>query len=333
MGQSRARCVTSSRLQRKRARCLGVAAVTLSLASFPAGGLAKDDAITVVLDPATRQRLAIDVVVLAPATLAASAENTARVLDPAPLAQIDGEIATALSDVSLSRAEAARAEALFDDQIVPAQERDTARARLRADEVHLEDARRRLRLGWGDGIARLADAARRRLIEDLLAGDEALVRVEFAAELAASAPTRVVLAEPKDESTEWPAVVLGVMPQADAERQTAAFLVRVDRAQRRFPTGLVLVARVPTGGPDLHGVVLPRGALLRREGALWAYVERAPNEFERRRVEGGRAVADGWFVDAGFAPGESVVRGGAADLLAAERPVAAAAPAGDADDD
>jgi hypothetical protein len=67
-------------------------------------------------------------------------------------------------------------------------------------------------------------------------------------------------------------------------------------------------------------VVIPRGALLRRDSQVWAYVQKAPTTFVRREVKGYQPLPAGWFVPGGFAPGERVVTAGAAALLGVETP-------------
>ena len=61
-----------------------------------------------------------------------------------------------------------------------------------------------------------------------------------------------------------------------------------------------------------------RTALVRVASATWAYVQVDAEAFARRNVTPTYAVPEGWFVTAGFTPGEHVVVAGAQTLLSEE---------------
>ena len=89
----------------------------------------------------------------------------------------------------------------------------------------------------------------------------------------------------------------GSIPLADPRLQTRGVLVEVKGDATRLPIGQMLSAEVPAAevaGAD--GVVLPRGALIRRDARIWAYVQTAPTVFVRRPVQDYKPIATGWFV-------------------------------------
>lgn len=315
----------------------------LALLSLPTGTArlraesapAPPPAATVTLDAATRARLGIEVVPLAATRLEAASETFARVLDPASLAALVAELDLATASLAASRADAERTEVLYEeDRNASARQRDEARARVASDQARLDDARRRLALAWGEAIATLDASARSRLLADLVAGRAVLLRLELPADAPVARPARAWLEPAGDAGAPLPVTLLGALPGADPKLQTAGLLGRVQAPPAPLPVGRVLTARLATAARAEAGVLLPRESLVRRDGRLWVWIESAPGVFERRPVEGGRAVPDGWFAPRGFAPGESLVRAGAADLLAAERATAAPvqAPATDEDD-
>jgi len=81
---------------------------------------------------------------------------------------------------------------------------------------------------------------------------------------------------------------------------------------------MALTAYLTLPGEPTKGVLLPRSAIVRQEGALWAYVRTAEDKFTRRPVEGAAPMESGWFVPAGFKAGEAVVVAGSQMLLSEE---------------
>jgi hypothetical protein len=111
--------------------------------------------------------------------------------------------------------------------------------------------------------------------------------------------------------------LIGLLPVADPRLQTRGLLTELRGPQATLAVGQMLNAQLP-GSATTHGVLLPRSALLRRDGQVWVYVATAGDSFARRAVHGYQAVSDGWFVPEGFTAGERVVTAGATALLGVE---------------
>jgi hypothetical protein len=79
-----------------------------------------------------------------------------------------------------------------------------------------------------------------------------------------------------------------------------------------------LVVWAPGTGPSQHGVVVPAASLVISDGKYWCYVETKPHVYVRRQVDPDRAIADGYFVTEGIAPGDKLVTAAAGLLLARE---------------
>lgn len=294
----------------------GLAGVAACLISAGLGWRA--EAQVLKLDAATQKRLGIATAPLAAARQAASLRGFARVLDAAPLAALDADIAAARAASVASQAEAARTRTLNnEDQTVSRRVAEAAAAQARADGARLQLLRRRLGLEWGSGIAAMAGAARGRLIEDLAAGRAALVRIDTAG--SAGLPRGAVSLD-LGETGHALATILGPARTSDPRLQTTGLLALLrGPAAARLGAGAVLPAVIQVSATGM-GVILPREALVRTGGATVAYVRRDAASFERRVVQGAATGPSGLFVAGGFRPGEAVVVKGAAQLLAAEHP-------------
>ena len=294
----------------------GLAGVAACLISAGLGWRA--EAQVLKLDAATQKRLGIATAPLAAARQAASLRGFARVLDAAPLAALDADIAAARAASVASQAEAARTRTLNnEDQTVSRRVAEAAAAQARADGARLQLLRRRLGLEWGSGIAAMAGVARGRLIEDLAAGRAALVRIDTAG--SAGLPRGAVSLD-LGETGHALATILGPARTSDPRLQTTGLLALLrGPAAARLGAGAVLPAVIQVSATGM-GVILPREALVRTGGATVAYVRRDAASFERRVVQGAATGPSGLFVAGGFRPGEAVVVKGAAQLLAAEHP-------------
>lgn len=283
----------------------------LALACGPAAGAATLDA-----PPALQARLGVATTVLKAQTRKAQVDAFAKVLDPGPLAQLNSDLLTAVAAAKASSAEAARSQALHAaGGSVAAKDAEAAQAQARSDRLKVELLRQRVGLEWGPGIARLSDAQRERLVEGLSAGRLALVHVDTPSNAGQAGAHQVKIDVGTDSVS---GVVLGPARAAEPRLQSSGLIVEVSGASAiLLSVGLTQSAHIESGSPQ-SGVILPRGALVRYQGATWAYVVVAPGRFERRLAPDGQAVDDGLFVTSGFKPGEAVASSGVSGLFAAD---------------
>jgi multidrug efflux pump subunit AcrA (membrane-fusion protein) len=89
-------------------------------------------------------------------------------------------------------------------------------------------------------------------------------------------------------------------------------LARALRAGRGLPATLA----APSGRE--RGGLVPRGALLRYQGGLWAYRAEPVGGYRRIELTDARAESGGWFVRDGLKPGDRVAADGIAVLLSIE---------------
>ncbi|MGD2128756.1 MAG: hypothetical protein PVJ33_00600 [Lysobacterales bacterium] len=272
----------------------------------------------VSLDAADQGRLGLRIAPLETTDAAESTEAIARVLDVGSLAQLDAEIMTAEAASAASAAEVKRLTVLAaEDVSASLRELETARVQAAADQSRLALARQRLALEWPAAEA-LSDAKHRRaLIDDVAGGRAALVRVD---PLGGSAPAAgKAYLQLEEGKPPLQTSTLGRAAKVDPRLQTEAWIVVVrGPAAGTLRPGRVLSARIESNA-GVTGVLVPRSALVRADGATWVYVARDNGRFARRQVIAPRIRDDGWVVSSGFEPGERVVVDGAGALLAIER--------------
>lgn len=291
----------------------------LSCAAVAAQSTSQPGDIEVALDAAGQSRLGVSTTRLQAVQAPDITDAIARVLDVSALAQLDAEIETA-DAVAAASASAAKRLALLaaDDQNASHQALEAALAQAASDDVRLRLARRRLGLEWGSAMAALDTPQRRQIIEQVAAGDAALLRIDPLEAHSISGGGKVQL-RPDANAPAIGTESLGPAASVDQQMQTNGVLVTAhgDEAMD-LRAGRVLAAEV-IGSGNRQGTVLPRTALVRIDGLTWVYLRRGKDEFLRREVVGPRMQNDGWFVSTGFAPGDEVVDTGAGSLLAVER--------------
>lgn len=267
----------------------------------------------VQVDAATQKRLGVTTAPLAAARRQAVATGFARVLDPVPLATLDGDLVTAATAAAASRAEAARTKTLAAaDATVSLKVAQAAQAQASADLAKLVLLRRRVGLEWGAAFAN--DASRSRLIAELVAGRTVLVRIDAPAGTGGAHGARMQLSGGEMVDV----AILGVARTADPRVQTGG-LIGVVRGPVAARLGVGMSAPVTlSGAAGGAGVLVPRSALIRTAGQTFAYVRKDATHFERRALVAPTSQPEGLFSASGFAPGEPVVVSGASALLAAE---------------
>lgn len=241
----------------------------------------------------------------------------ARALDLSPLASIAADVTSAQAAVSASRHEVARLEALVaQDQSASQRELETARAQSAADQAKLTLACQRAGLEYGAGLARLGCGALAGLVRNAAQGEAALVRIDMPAG-ALPAGASVTLGEGAERIE---VRVLGPAASADAQLQSPGALALVSGPRAgRLGVGRVLSASA-AGTGAIGGIIVPREAVLRSDGAMLVYRADPGGRFVRVDLSGGVPQDRGWFFAAGpLQPGDRIVVAGAATLLGLER--------------
>jgi len=266
----------------------------------------------VTITPAQAARAGIHIVALAPAQAIGVRPGFARALDIGTLSAIQSEIVSARAALAASQADYARQRALAAaDQSASTRSVEQARAQAVADQARLAAATQRVGLEYGPGLARLSAAALGNLVHAAAAGQASLIRVDFADGAApGSGQIRI-------HDTMVP--LLGPAAAADPHLQSVGSLAIVRGVlARELSAGRVLPVTIAATSGRESGVVVPRGALLRYQGGLWAYRAEPGGGYRRIELTDARAESRGWFVRDGLKPGDRVVADGIAVLLSIE---------------
>ncbi|HRX85375.1 MAG TPA: hypothetical protein P5572_10190 [Phycisphaerae bacterium] len=113
---------------------------------------------------------------------------------------------------------------------------------------------------------------------------------------------------------------LGPAAMRDPTMRGPTLLYRVAAPDAEpLQTGAPVIAYVPLASGEIHGVLIPRSAIVRLSGLTWVYVQTAPDTFERREVTLAAPETDAWLATAGADAGDVVVSSAAQLLLSEEQ--------------
>lgn len=240
-----------------------------------------------------------------------------RVLDPAPFLAALADVETARITANASGREYARVRQLHEGGFnASGQALETAEAAHKRDQVQLEVAQGRLRSAWGPALATRPDTPA--LARDLAAGTVALVRIDLPPDVTPAEPPRGARVAPLAADGDLHDIdLLGPAPAVDPQAQGQGFFALWRGTPA--PQGTELRAALVLPGEPMAALVLPRGAFVRHEGAVFVYVQSSPGAAPVRRIVTlGPGVETGIVVTEGVKPGERVVVTGAQQLLSAE---------------
>jgi hypothetical protein len=242
------------------------------------------------------------------------------VLDPAPLAALDAELASTTAAVAASRAEYERARLLHSEQQnVSLKDFEIARAKFQADQAQLNLMNQRLADEWGVKFSAMTSAERTHLIDALTKRAAGIIRLSLPPGLSLSQePTGARIAILGYETQPLVTQTIWTAPTADSHLQGQSFMLRVEAQGFPLRPGTAVTGHLESPGTAKPGVMVPEAAIVRTGDHAWAYVQIAPAQFERRQVEVTSPAASGWFVTSDFAEGDRVVVVGAQALLSEE---------------
>jgi len=270
----------------------------------------------VKLDQQSRQRAGLQVAPLAAASLRPEHRGYGRVLDPAPLAALVAEIATAQAALEASSKEFQRLKLLYSaGQNVSARALEAAEAAMKRDQIAAETGHSKLVSGWGKAIVSQPDVAG--FVRSLSALETALVRIDLPLGQSLKEPAvggRIAALAAPDQPLE--AEFIGPVPVADAQTQGQGFLFLLRK--NPLPPGTAVLGWLAVSAKAREGVIVPRSALVRHEGEAFVYLQVDEELFERKEVALEHPLPNGWFVEDGLKPEQKIVLTGAQQLLSEE---------------
>jgi len=239
-----------------------------------------------------------------------------RVLDPAPLAALVTELASAHAAYSASSSELARLKTLEGQGNASTRALQTADAAALRDQLTVRSVRERLTLSWGKAVADQKDLPA--FAESLGSLEAALVRIDLPVGETMTAPpigARIATLSAQSAEAEYLEPAVSVDPQT----QGRGFIFLLKPNSLRLTSGESVVGYIKTPGEPLAGIIIPREAVVRTEGAGWVYVlSSAGDAFTRVEVALDRPTEAGWFVTKALSAGQYVVVTGAQQLLSIE---------------
>jgi len=272
--------------------------------------------VIVTLDAEAQKRIGLEVVTLTPAQLAPEMKTVGRVLDPANLSGLVGDFESARASTDASGKELERAKTLVKSDNVSARTLQTAEATAARDVSQLEAARAKLIGAFGKEFA--AQQNLPELTKSLASGSRAMVRLELpVGEMMPSQLAGARLVSLAEGSRPVAAKFVGTAA-VDPQSQTRGLLYLVESNAANLSAGEAVTGFINVSGETQSGPVVPRIAVVRKDGLAWAYVQTSETEFTRREVGTDRPLDAGWFVTRNFAAGDKVVTTGAQIILSTE---------------
>lgn len=260
---------------------------------------------------AEQQRAVGVVIAVAPeVSLPRRTDAFGRVLDPLQLVADAGGLESSRAAAQAAAAETTRLQGLYRGANASLRALQAAQAAQIETQARLRQAQAEFLLHWGP-LQQLGDAERARLIGQLAAGRQVLLRADLPGRHSLGAIPKRALVDV--DGVEVPARVLGPLPQAAAQMQSVGLLLQIPNP----PAGLGAGARLPVmlEGTGLDGCVVPAGALLYGEQGAYVYHELpdktkdGDTRFAPQSVTPVQQVGDGWLVTGLHTDDRIVVRG------------------------
>lgn len=273
--------------------------------------------VIVKLDAATQKLMGLEISPLKAGQLEPEKKAFGRVLDVTPLVSLAADLTTAQAAAEASQAELKRLTTLTAQNNASQRALQAAQAAAAHDQAQVEATWLRLLGTWGSAIAERKDLTG--FVQSLATLAAALVELELpAGESLTGVPTGARLLTLSGDSRPVQAQFVGPAPVVDSQMQGHGFLFLVESNQTRLAPGAAVTGFITLPGAPQTGVVLPRNAVVRFNGATWVYRLGGEESFERVEIALGPPLADGWFLPKGLKPEDKVVTVGAQQVLSEE---------------
>lgn len=269
---------------------------------------------SVNLDVPTQQRIGLKTETLSTAQLNPETKVYGRVVEPSALVAEAGDVEIARIANETSQAELNRLKTLAAQDNASLRALQAAQVAAARDSAAYGAAQLKVLANWGAAIAERADLSQ--LVDSIGRFQSALVRLDVPAGEAPEKITgaRIVTLEQKSVQ----AVFAGEIPAVDAQTQNRSFLFLVQSNAAALHPGGAVTGFLQKSGEVLNGTIVPRGAVIRHEGACWVYTVANGTNFSRRMISLELPTDTGWFVTNGVAAGENVVVVGAQTVFSDE---------------
>ncbi len=273
--------------------------------------------VIVTVEAKLQQTIGLQTAAVAPVQVSPEFKAYGRVLDISPLASLVADLAIAEAAGQASQAELKRLKTLAAQNNASERALQSAQAAATHDQAQIQSVRLRILAGWGNAISQRNDLPD--FIQSLGSLASALVQLDVpAGEVLSGSPTGARILTLGDETNTMAAEWVGPAPVVDPQMQGKGFLFLVSSNSLRLVPGATVTGFLTLPGEPRSGVVLPRSAVVRFNGATWIYLQTSDETFQRNEVTLDEPLESGWFVHAGLKPQDKVVTVGGQQLLSEE---------------
>jgi hypothetical protein len=287
-----------------------------------------DGGVQITLAAATQKIMGLETALLVATERLPEAKGFGRVVDPAPLAELLMELGKAQLVFDNAHQELERMKVLRKDNNTSERAFQAAEATYRQNGADVGAAWFKIQRAYGNRMAELtgpmvvppgtprkpnpllselAEARGAFLVRVDVPGSESLPSAASGARIAGWGGDDPVRAE-----------FFGDVPTVDAQTQSRGYFFLVTTNLPWLTPGRAVTAFIQTEGQVQAGVLVPRNAVVRFNGATWVYLQTGDETFQRGGIKLDRPLADGWFVREGVKPQDKVVTVGAQQLLSEE---------------
>jgi len=184
------------------------------------------------------------------------------------------------------------------------------------DLLAFQSSKNRLILSWGRTLADQKDLPG--LIQSLTSLEAVLVRIDLPlGEILQSQPVGIRISSLSGRACEGE--LLGPSPTMDPQTQGRGFISLIKTNACGLSAGEAVTAYLKMSGEPVAGVIIPRDAVVRTEGAGWVYVLNAAGDaFTRIQIALDRPTEAGWFITKAVSANDYVVVIAAQQLLSME---------------
>ena len=291
-----------------------VAVLTAGTCSLATRALAAE------VGPEAQKLLGIEVADLTAKSLPPEVAVFGSVLSPAPMIELFRQLEAAQAALEVSKESLDRAGKLFaSGELVARKEVQAAQAQHAQDQAKLVGLNDRLVLEWGPRFSKLAPADRAKLLDDLLTGHQALIRLAVSrGEPLATSPLAARLHSFGNEQTPIRCKVIFPAPAIDPAFQAKTFLGLLETFATPLAVGLTLTGALELAGEPRTGIFVPQNAVVFYLGKAWIYRKSGGDKFERLEIPATTAVDGGWFVAGDAVDPHRIVTKGVQSLLSQE---------------
>jgi len=271
----------------------------------------------VMVDDVHQQRYGVETATLGATEFRPMLQAYGEVVDPTPLLTQANDLHLAEIQEQVARDEAGRLAALYqDNQLASKREVDQAAALAETAALQTKLAQQALQLMWGNGIGTLTKEERSTLLDALLGGKKALLRLSLPVATTIPGNPQGARISPLGAGAQaLAATSLWLDPKTGLTKQPG-FYVLIEATEQAWPVGLAVTGAIETATTADKGLLVPTAAVIYEQGAAWLFQQTGKEDYTQQLIPNDRPMDGGWFVAEGLLDAtQPVVIRGAQSIL------------------